>query len=42
MSEGFQVLPVRGIGEVRPGDDLAAVIAASADLQDGDVVVVTS
>jgi coenzyme F420-0:L-glutamate ligase/coenzyme F420-1:gamma-L-glutamate ligase len=35
------ILPVRGIPEVRPGDDLAALIAGHADLADGDVVVVT-
>ncbi|TXL60686.1 coenzyme F420-0:L-glutamate ligase [Aeromicrobium terrae] len=34
--------PVDGIGEVRPGDDVAAIIAEHATLQDGDVVVVTS
>ena len=33
----------RGIGEVAPGDDLAALIAAAAPwLRDGDVLVVTS
>ena len=36
---------LRGIGEVRPGDDLAALIAAAAadgpGLRDGDIVVVT-
>ena len=38
-----QVLPVHGIPELRPGDDLAASVAASAGwLRDGDVVVVTS
>ena len=42
MSEGYAVLPVRGIGEVRPGDDLAALICAAVDLVEGDVVVVTS
>ena len=42
MSEGYQVLPVRGLPEVRPGADLAALIATAVDLQDGDVVVVTS
>ncbi len=42
MSEGFQVLPVYGIGEIRPGDDLAALIADATELRDGDVVVVTS
>lgn len=38
----LEVLPVTGIGEVRPGDDLAAVIAERATLRDGDVLVVTS
>ena len=42
MSEGYQVLPVRGLPEVRPGADLAALIAEAVDLHDGDVVVVTS
>jgi coenzyme F420-0:L-glutamate ligase/coenzyme F420-1:gamma-L-glutamate ligase len=42
VSDGISVLPVRGIGEVRPGDDLAELIAAAIDLVDGDVVVVTS
>lgn len=38
----LEIVPVAGIGEVRPGDDIAALIAAHAELQDGDVVVVTS
>ncbi len=38
----IEIRPVLGIGEIRPGDDLAAVIAAHTSLQDGDVVVVTS
>ncbi|MDR7322529.1 coenzyme F420-0:L-glutamate ligase/coenzyme F420-1:gamma-L-glutamate ligase [Catenuloplanes niger] len=39
----LMVLPVAGIGEIRPGDDLAATIAEAAPwLQDGDVLVVTS
>ena len=42
MPDGFTVLPVRGLPEVRPGDDLAALIAAATELADGDVVVVTS
>ena len=42
MSEGYTVLPVHGIGEVRPGDDLGPLIAGAVDLVDGDVVVVTS
>jgi coenzyme F420-0:L-glutamate ligase len=38
-----QVLPVHGIPELRPGDDLAASVAAAAGwLRDRDVVVVTS
>ena len=39
----IQILPVTGIGDVRPGYDLAALIAAAAPwLADGDVLVVTS
>lgn len=38
---GLTVFGVDGLGEIRPGDDLATSIAASADLQDRDVVVVT-
>jgi coenzyme F420-0:L-glutamate ligase len=38
----IEVFGVPGIGELRPGDDLAAVIAEHADLEDGDVLVVTS
>ena len=38
-----EILPVTGLPEFRPGDDLAAAICAAAPwLQDGDVVVVTS
>ncbi|GAA2386944.1 coenzyme F420-0:L-glutamate ligase [Dactylosporangium salmoneum] len=40
---GLEILPVNGIGDVRPGDDLAALITAAAPwLADGDVLVVTS
>jgi coenzyme F420-0:L-glutamate ligase len=40
---GISILPVTGLGEVRPGDDLAALLAAAAPwLADGDVLVVTS
>ena len=46
MSElptGIAVLPVAGLPEFAPGDDLAAAIAAAAPwLADGDVLVVTS
>ena len=39
----LEVIPVTGIGDLRPGDDLAATISAAApDLRDGDVLVVTS
>jgi coenzyme F420-0:L-glutamate ligase/coenzyme F420-1:gamma-L-glutamate ligase len=39
----LEVLPVEGIGDVLPGDDLAAAIAAAAPwLRAGDVLVVTS
>jgi coenzyme F420-0:L-glutamate ligase/coenzyme F420-1:gamma-L-glutamate ligase len=41
--DGLEILPVRGIGDVTPGDDLAALIATNAPwLRDGDVLVVTS
>ncbi len=45
---GLQVLPVHGMPEVRPGDDLASLVVQAATgpggagLLDGDVVVVTS
>lgn len=38
----FEVRGVEGLPEVRPGDDVAALIATATALQDGDVVVVTS
>jgi coenzyme F420-0:L-glutamate ligase/coenzyme F420-1:gamma-L-glutamate ligase len=46
MSEELRIIPVRGIGELRPGDDLAATILAALERQDqslldGDVLVVT-
>jgi coenzyme F420-0:L-glutamate ligase/coenzyme F420-1:gamma-L-glutamate ligase len=34
--------PVTGLPEVRPGDDLAALLAGAVGLRDGDVLVVTS
>lgn len=38
-----EILPVTGLGEFRPGDDLAAALASAAPwLADGDIVVVTS
>ena len=38
----LSVLPVDGVGEVGPGDDLAALVRAGVELEDGDVLVVTS
>ncbi|MGH8862581.1 MAG: coenzyme F420-0:L-glutamate ligase [Jatrophihabitantaceae bacterium] len=39
----LEILPVLGIGELRPGDDLGELIAQHAPpLEDGDVLVVTS
>ena len=41
--DGLQLLPVRGLPEFRPGDDLVAAIAGAAPwIADGDVLVVTS
>ncbi|HYH30242.1 MAG TPA: coenzyme F420-0:L-glutamate ligase [Pseudonocardia sp.] len=41
--DGLTVLPVRGLPEFRPGDDLAGALAGAAPwLAAGDVVVVTS
>ncbi len=37
----LQVLPVSGLPEVAPGDDLAGLIAGAVGLVDGDCVVVT-
>jgi coenzyme F420-0:L-glutamate ligase len=42
-SAELRVIPVRGLPDFRPGDDLAGAIAAAAPwIEDGDVVVVTS
>jgi coenzyme F420-0:L-glutamate ligase/coenzyme F420-1:gamma-L-glutamate ligase len=35
-------LPVDGVGEVVAGDDLAAILAGVTQLEDGDILVVTS
>ena len=43
MSDGLEILPVRGMGDVTAGDDLAELITNAAPwLRDGDVLVVTS
>jgi hypothetical protein len=44
VAQRLEVFAVEGIGEVRPGDDLAGLIVAAVDagehdLADGDVVV---
>jgi coenzyme F420-0:L-glutamate ligase / coenzyme F420-1:gamma-L-glutamate ligase len=36
----LRVIPVKGLPEVREGDDLAALIATAAELEPGDLVVV--
>ena len=36
----IEIIPVRGLPEIRQGDDLAALIVERAELADGDVVVV--
>jgi coenzyme F420-0:L-glutamate ligase/coenzyme F420-1:gamma-L-glutamate ligase len=36
----IQLLPVHGLPEIRPDDDLAALIAGAATLEDDDIVVV--
>ena len=40
---GLEILPVRGIPEVRPGDDLSNLLsrATGEDLREGDILVVT-
>jgi coenzyme F420-0:L-glutamate ligase/coenzyme F420-1:gamma-L-glutamate ligase len=36
----IQLIPVRGLPEIRDGDDLGGLIAAHAELEKGDIVVV--
>ena len=40
-SDPLTVIPVEGLPEVRPGDELSSLIVEAVDLADGDVVVVT-
>jgi coenzyme F420-0:L-glutamate ligase/coenzyme F420-1:gamma-L-glutamate ligase len=42
VSEHLEVHPVRGLPDVRPGDDLAQLLADAFAYRAGDVVVVTS
>lgn len=37
----LRIVPIRGIPEIAPGDDLAGILAEIAPLIDGDVLVVT-
>lgn len=37
----LEIIPVTGIGEVKPGDDLAQLITSKIGLKDQDVLVVT-
>ena len=39
LSNELRVIPVEGLPEIREGDDLAELIAAKVELEDGDVVV---
>jgi coenzyme F420-0:L-glutamate ligase / coenzyme F420-1:gamma-L-glutamate ligase len=36
----ISLIPVRGLPEIREGDDLGALVAARVELEDGDVLVV--
>ncbi len=40
MTGGVTIEPVAGIGEIRPGDPLAEILAAAGSFEDGDIVVV--
>lgn len=42
MTTSFSITGVEGLPEIKAGDDLAALIASTCSLQDGDIVVVTS
>jgi coenzyme F420-0:L-glutamate ligase / coenzyme F420-1:gamma-L-glutamate ligase len=35
----ISIIPVRGLPEIRPDDDLAALVVEQAELEDGDVLV---
>lgn len=36
----IQIIPVRGIKEIRPGDDIGAAILEQHDVESGDIVVI--
>ena len=37
MTGTISLVPVTGLPEIAPGDDLAGMIAEAADLADGDI-----
>ena len=37
----LEILPVEGLPDIGPGDEIGDLVASAADLEDGDVVVVT-
>lgn len=37
----LRIVPVLGLGEIRPGDDLARMLCTNAELRDHDILVVT-
>lgn len=39
--EELRIFPVRGIGEITPGDDLTRILSAAVELADHDILVVT-
>ena len=42
MSVAYSIEGVEGLPEIQPGDDLAQLIADAVELEDGDILVVTS
>lgn len=42
MSVAYSIEGVEGLPEIQPGDDLAQLIAEAVELEDGDILVVTS
>ncbi len=40
-NDSLQIIPVKGIKEVKKGDEIAELILESAQIKDGDVIIVT-
>src|SRR5439155_523731 len=40
LSGELRIIPVSGLPEIEQGDDLAALVSAALELEDGDVVVI--